>query len=111
MKPETLITKELIVQVKRDLYPLGLREVEQRLQSIEPELEAFIRDCASRALEHLEGWNLTSDVPANISESVRWAALLAVEAIRRGHYELWREMALGTRLEQLDPTLKRRKKS
>ena len=81
----------------------GQLPMRRRLCKAEPDLHYEICRIANSALSPVEG--LPSEAHDAAFRAVWEGVLLALEAYRLAHYRLWRETALGTRLEQIDPDL------
>ena len=74
--------------------------------------------CAGAGLVSVAGRLSLSGAPTEVvqgsHEDVLEVVLTCIQAMRRGHYALWKDTVTGTRLAQLDPSLqpkpRRRKK-
>ena len=75
------------------------------VRAAEPELYEAINRIGVDAMGDLE--DVSSEVSDAAYRAVWEAALLAMECYRLAHYRLWRQTAVGTLLEQLDPSLAR----
>jgi hypothetical protein len=106
MNHERLVSQRIIEDVRRDLYDQGLHSAVKHLIDIEPELWDSIVVGTSQINERLIKAGVDDTIRNDIYVTARWTSVVAVEALRRGHYRLWCGTHIGTLLEQMDPTLR-----
>jgi hypothetical protein len=108
-----LVEPDTIVAARIEVGDRGALESLQALQEVEPSLGAFIQEALAAAAGKLALSGLPTAVVQGIHEEMLATLLACVEAVRRSHYELWKDTAVGTRLAELAPDLparRRRKK-
>jgi hypothetical protein len=81
----------------------------------EPALAAYIHEALAAVAGKLSLSGAPTELVQGSHEEVLAVVLTCVHALRRGHYELWKDTVTGTRLAQLDeafraPAKRRRKK-
>jgi hypothetical protein len=116
MKPDSMLVEpEHIISARQDVSTKGGGEVLNEIASTEPALASFIYE----GLATVAGKLCLSGAPTPLvqgsHEDVLSIVLTCVQALRRGHFELWKDTMAGTRLAQLDPSIqskprRRRKK-
>jgi hypothetical protein len=104
VEPDTIVNARIAVGDK------GALEALQALQEVEPSLGAFIQEALAAAAGKITLSGVPTPVVQGIHEEVLATVLTCVEAVRRSHYELWKDTAVGTRLAELAPDLPRRKR-
>jgi hypothetical protein len=105
MNIERIVTRKIVDQVKHDLHVNGMNPVIERLIATEPELWNAIVMGARHINDLLAQNELAESVRSDAYTAARWTAIVAVESLHRGFYELWRGTHIGTLLEQIDPNL------
>ncbi len=116
MKPDgMLVEPDHVTAAFEDVARRGGEDALTALAETEPALAGFI----AQHLAAMAGRLALSGAPTPVVSGVHGEALAtvltAVQALRRGHYHLWRDTMTGTRLAQLDeqfqpPKRRRRKK-
>ncbi|HEV7299624.1 MAG TPA: hypothetical protein VGN72_09690 [Tepidisphaeraceae bacterium] len=84
-------------RLARDGHQIGIQQVRRA----EPDLYYAVCRYAANALGSVE--DLPSEVHDAAHRAVWEAVLLALDAYRTAHYELWRDTELGALLARLDP--------
>ncbi|MEX2387230.1 MAG: hypothetical protein WD534_05070 [Phycisphaeraceae bacterium] len=108
MSDDRLVTEELLNVVRGECGSRSLREQLEELESIEPELKNWVARRTCHVTLLLDASGISSELVSQVDEEMEWMAVVLIEALRRAHYELWMEMAIGSRIEQLDPELSKR---
>jgi hypothetical protein len=117
MKPDSmLVESEYIVSARQDVAARGGDDILNEIAQKEPALASFIYEGLSAVAGKLSLSGAPTPLVQGSHEEVLAIVLTCVQAIRRGHFELWKDTMTGTRLAQLDPCLRpkprrRRKKS
>lgn len=115
MKPDgMLVEPQHIVSARQNVAAKGGPETLSEVARTEPALASFVFE----SLAVIAGKLALSGAPTQIvqgsHEDMLALVLTCVQALRRGHYELWKDNMVGTRLAQLDETFqvppKRRRK-
>jgi hypothetical protein len=104
MKPDSMLVEpEFINEAFQVVVDQGPEAALDQLESQEPALASLLRD----RLATLTGKVTLSGAPREVAQGVHADALVLVlaclEALRRGHYALWKDTALSQRLTQLEP--------
>ena len=89
-------------QVQRPSRCDPLRELER----VEPDLAEHIMEELSRLHHELVRHDIPPKRARQLDRRCESLVLVAVLALRRAYVRLWREQMTGTRLVQLDPSLK-----
>src|SRR5262249_20931111 len=104
MKPDgMLVQPEYIVTARPHLATKGSGEVLNEIAGTEPALASFIYEGLSAVAGKLSLSGAPTPLVQGSHEEVLAIVLTCVQAIRRGHFELWKDTMTGTRLAQLDP--------
>jgi hypothetical protein len=117
MKPDgMLVQPEHIVRARRDVAAKGSRDALDEVAGTEPALAAFVHESLAAVAGKLSLSGAPTELVQGSHEDLLAVVLTCVQALRRGHYELWKDTLTGTRLAQLDkefraPPKRRRKKS
>jgi hypothetical protein len=109
-----LVEPDLIIAARMAVGEQGTGPALLALREVEPVLADFIRESLAAVAGKLTLSGAPGPLVLGIHEEALALVLTSVQAVRRGHYQLWKETAVGTRLEALAPDLKpkrrRRKK-
>jgi hypothetical protein len=107
MKPDSMIVEPThIVRARHDVTAKGSSESLSEFAQTEPALASFICDGLVAVAGRLSLSGAPTELVQGSHEDILGVVLTCVQAIRRGHYALWKDTVTGTRLELLDPTLK-----
>ena len=98
MASDGLVQPETFEQVSRYLREIGRWEAIRRLKASEPRLWAAVTALAAQESTRFEQATVENDLPGMAHDSVESAALVVAEILRREHYRLWADTAVGTRL-------------
>jgi hypothetical protein len=110
MKPDgMLVEPRYIIIAGQDVAARGGSRTLTEYGRGEPALAAFIHESLAAVAGKLSLSGAPTDVVQGTHEEVLAVVLTALQALRRGHYELWKDTVTGTRLAHLDPTLRPRK--
>ena len=115
MKPDSMLVElEHIVSARQDVAVKGSGESLNEFAQREPALASFIYEGLVSVAGRLSLSGAPTEVVQGSHEDVLEVVLTCIQAMRRGHYALWKDTVTGTRLAQLDPSLppkpRRRKK-
>jgi hypothetical protein len=106
MKPDgMLVEPRSIVAARQEVAEKGSGQALEEYGRTEPALAAFIHGSLAAVAGKLSLVGAPSELVRAAHEEVLSVVLTALQALRHGHYELWRDTATGTRLAQLDPAL------
>jgi hypothetical protein len=105
-----LIEPGHIVSARQDIGQQGFPGALEELAAREPALAAYI----SESLASLAGKLALSGAPTPVVQGLYNEALAvmlsSVEAQRRGHYDLWKDTIVGTRIEAMTEVKKPKKR-
>jgi hypothetical protein len=111
MKPDSMIVDfDHIVSARKDVSAKGSAGALNEFAEAEPALGSFIYESLAAAAGKLALSGAPNEVVQGAHEEVLDVILTCVQALRRGHYELWKDTVIGTRLAQFDTTLRPAKK-
>ncbi len=115
MKPDSMLVEpEHIVSAGQDVATKGNGQALTEFAETEPALASFIYERLAVIAGKLSLSGAPTELVQGSHEDVLAVALTCVNAMRRGHYALWKDTVTGTRLAQLDETFevppKRRRK-
>ena len=116
MRPDSMLVEpEHIVSARQDVAVKGSSESLSEFAQTEPALASFIYEGLAVVAGKLSLSGAPTELVQGSHEDVLAVVLTCVQAIRRGHYALWKDTVTGTRLAQLDPSFqpkprRRRKK-
>lgn len=107
-----LVGPEHVFAARQETAAAGLDQALAALRQSEPALAGYL----AAELIAISGKLALSGAPTHLIQGAHTdlltLILTCVQALRRGHYELWKDTLTGTRLAQLDPAFrpKRRRK-
>jgi hypothetical protein len=116
MKPDgMLVEPRFIVVARQDVAAKGSGQALTEYGQTEPALASFIHESLAAVAGKLSLSGAPTELVQGTHEEILAVVLTALQALRRSHYELWKDTVTGTRLAQLDPSLqakprRRRKK-
>lgn len=115
MKPDSMLVDfEHIARARQDVAAQGTGPAMNEFAATEPALASFIFEGLAVVAGKLSLSGAPTELVQGSHEDVLAVLLTCVQALRRGHYALWKDTAVGTRLAQLDESLaaprKRRRK-
>jgi hypothetical protein len=116
MKPDAMLVEaEMISEALGTLSEKGLEKAFADLASSEPHLASYITHSLCGIAGKLALAGAPAEVVRGSHEDFLMLAVACLAALRRGHYHLWRDANLGSRLAEFDESLKappkRRKRS
>jgi hypothetical protein len=116
MKPDgMLVEPEYIVAARQEVAAKGGDEFLTQVSGTEPALAAFIYESLAAVSGKLAIAGAPTPIVQGSHEDVLAVVLTCIQALRRGHFELWKDTMAGTRCGQFDeqfqrPKRRRRKK-
>jgi hypothetical protein len=115
MKPDSMLVDfEHIARARQDVAAQGTSPAMNEFAATEPALASFLYEGLAVVAGKLSLSGAPTELVQGSHEDVLAVVLTCVQALRRGHYALWKDTAVGTRLAQLDESLaaprKRRRK-
>jgi hypothetical protein len=116
MKPDgMLVEPEYLIHARQAVAHDGVAETLASVGETEPALASFIHESLATVAGKLALTGAPTPIVQGSHEEVLAVVLTCVGALRRGHYELWKDSMAGTRLGHLDPAFqakprRRRKK-
>jgi hypothetical protein len=117
MKPDSMLVEPVyLIQARQGVAQDGLEQALAAVAETEPVLASFIHENLAAVAGKLALTGAPTSVVQGSHEDVLAVVLTCIRALRRAHYELWKDSMTGTRLAQLYPDLqpkprRRRKKS
>jgi hypothetical protein len=110
-----LVVPTHIISARQDVAAKGSGDALTEFGRCEPALASFIHESLATVAGKLSLSGAPTELVQGTHEEMLAVVLTCLQALRRGHYELWKDTVIGTRLAQLDeslrpPTKRRRKK-
>jgi hypothetical protein len=105
MKPDSMLVEpQHIVSARQDVAAKGSGQTLKEFAQTEPALASFIYEGLAIVAGKLSLSGAPTELVQGSHEDVLAVVLTCVQAMRRGHYALWKDTVTGTRLAQLDPS-------
>ena len=105
MKPDSMLVEpEHIVNARQEVAGKGSGQSLNEFAQAEPALASFIYEGLAVVAGKLSLSGAPTELVQGSHEDVLAVVLTCVQAMRRGHYALWKDSVTGTRLAQLDPS-------
>lgn len=108
MTTDQLVQSKDVLDAVRHMRRRPQHEVLRELEQTEPDLAEHVMEELSRLHQLLLRTGLTPKQTRRIYQQGQTLALVSIVALRRAYLRLWREQMTGSRLVQLDPSLKRK---
>jgi hypothetical protein len=99
-----LVEPEHIVSARQDVAAKGSGQSLTDFAQTEPALASFICEALATVAGKLSLSGAPTELVQGLHEDVLAVILTCVQAMRRGHYTLWKDTVTGIRLAQLDPS-------
>lgn len=104
MKPDGMMVEpEYLVHARQGVAQDGVTHALAVVGETEPALASFIHESLAAVAGKLALTGVPTPIVQGTHEDVLTVVLTCIGAIRRGHYELWKDSLKGTRLEELAP--------
>jgi hypothetical protein len=105
VKPDSMLVEpQHIVGARQDVAAKGSGQALNEIAQTEPALASFIYEALASVAGKLSLSGAPTELVQGSHEDVLAVVLTCVQAMRRGHYTLWKDSMIGTRLAQLDET-------
>ncbi len=101
-----LVQSSFLIRAGRELARANPAEGLAALARREPVLAVFLAERLATIAGRLALSGAPPEVVQSSHEEMLTLALTCIQALRRGHFELWKDTMTGTRLAQLDPEFK-----
>jgi hypothetical protein len=102
MASDAHVTAKIVLEALRDVERRGCTRAMQELEAAEPDLAEHMIEGLTAIYHRLSRHCDRAEQARSIYRLTRRVLLVSVVALRRAHYELWRERAEGTPLAELD---------
>jgi hypothetical protein len=103
MKPDgMLVEPQHLISAREEVASRGCEDALADLGQVEPVLVSFVGESLAAAAGKLALSGAPTPLVQGIHEEVLNVLLTAVQALRRGHYELWKDTLTGSRLPGLE---------
>jgi hypothetical protein len=99
-----LVEPEHIITARKDVASKGSPQALNDFAQTEPALASFIYEGLALVAGKLSLSGAPTELVQGSHEDVISLILTCVQAMRHGHYALWKDTVTGTRLAQLDPS-------
>src|SRR5262245_31435036 len=115
MKPDSMLVEPAhIISARQEIATKGNADALTEFSQAEPALASFLHESLATVAGKLSLSGAPTELVQGSHEELLAVALTCIQALRRAHYELWKGTIMGTRLAQLDKSLRtpraRRKK-
>lgn len=105
MKPDSMLVEtDHLVNAREEVYRSGVGDALNTVGQSEPALASFIHESLTTIAGKLVLTGAPTQVVQGSHEDMLAVVLTCVQALRRGHYDLWKDSMVGTRLAEIDPT-------
>jgi hypothetical protein len=95
-----------IASASQEVAARGGEEALAEVGKMEPALASFIQQSLACVAGQLALAGAPTPVVQGSHQDVLSVVLTCIQALRRGHYELWKDALVGTPLAQIDPALR-----
>jgi len=102
MASDQQVSARAVLDAVMELRRQGPAQVIEHLEQVEPELTNYLLESLSQIHQHLMMLGAPSRRTQRVYRQVQAMALVAITALRNGHFELWRH-DVGDRIGQFDP--------
>src|SRR5438128_95517 len=99
-----LVEPQHIVSAGQDVTAKGSGQALSDFARTEPALASFIYEGLAVVAGKLSLSGAPTELVQSSHEDILGLVLTGFQAMRRGHYALWKDTVTGTRLAQLDPS-------
>ncbi len=107
MKPDSMLVEPAhIISARQAVAAKGGAEALGNFGQAEPALASFIHESLATVAGKLSLSGAPTELVQGAHEDVLGIVLTSVQALRHGHYELWKDTVTGTRLAQIDKTFR-----
>lgn len=107
MKPDAMLVEpEYLVKARQEVLNEGTGSVLTQISGQETILAAYIHESLASMAGKLAIAGAPTQVVQAVHEDALAVVLTSLQALRQGHFELWKDTLSGSRLEQLDPSFK-----
>jgi hypothetical protein len=107
MKPDgMLVEPEHIISARQEVVAKGSDEFLNEFAGTEPALASFVCESLATIAGKLSLSGAPTPLVQGSHEEMLTLVLTCVQALRRGHFALWKDTLTGTRLAQLDETFR-----
>jgi hypothetical protein len=105
MKPDSMLVElEHLVRAGQDIATKGTAEALDALGKSEPALASFLSDRLSAVAGNIALCGAPTPVVQGVHEECLMLVLTCVQALRHGHYALWKDSLPAGLLARLDPS-------
>lgn len=106
MKPDSMLVEpDHVSTARQEVASAGVIESLRMVGEAEPALALFIQESLATAAGKLALSGAPTEVVHGSHEESLAIILTCIQAMRRGHFDLWKDSLTGTRLAQFDPQL------
>jgi len=110
VKPDAMLVEpEMIEKAWRQIAGAGPAKSLAGLRQREPVLATFLAERMAALAGHLALDGAPPQVVGQTHEKMLTLLLTCLTAVQHGHFKLWKDTAVGTRLALIDKTLEARK--
>ena len=105
MASDQQVTSKIVLQTLAEFQRRGSTDAMRTLEAVEPDLTEYFLEALTSIHQEILALGGAPKKSQRAYRSVQTLVLVSIAALRRGHYETWRQANSGTRLDQLDPSL------
>lgn len=104
MKPDSMLVEtDYLVGARQQVANSGVVESLNSIGESEPAMATFIHESLAAIAGKLVLTGAPTQVVQGSHEDMLTVILTCVQALRRGHYEMWKDSMVGTCMAKLDP--------
>jgi hypothetical protein len=109
MKPDSMLVEPRhILRARQEVAAKGSGLFLSELADMESALASFLSESLVSVAGKLSLSGAPTELVQGLHEDVLTVVLTCLQALRHGHYAIWKDTVIGTRLVELDPSLQPR---
>ena len=103
MASDQVVSARAVLDAEMSLRRLGSHRALHELEQVEPDLTSYLLESLTDIHQSILTLGGTSKASQRAFMEVQRLALVCINALRRGHFELWKQSDAGAQLEDGDP--------
>ena len=102
MATDQQVSARAVLDAVMELRRRGSRQALQELEQVEPDLASYLMESLSDVHQKLLALGGPAKASRRLYDDMQSLALVCIAALRKGHYELWRQSDAGAKLDPPD---------
>jgi len=91
MASDQQVTSKMILQTLQELTRTGTTPILEQLEQVEPDLASYLMETLTTIYHQILGLGGSAKKSQKVYRQVQNLALVCIVALRKGHFELWRQ--------------------